>query len=135
MILCTDVSHTLLSFLWRIDIFYQYSGLLWGSCCSVFSIYCFVDYCLSFCPFPFDHCFVFLWFIASDYPFGIFTLYLRSFKNVNFCIICYSNLFFSNFSKQKQVLNRNIGVTKSPTKSMELEHFYCCHVHDLKCQS
>ena len=29
---------------------------------------CFVDHCLSFCPFSFGHCVVFLQFTDSDYP-------------------------------------------------------------------
>ena len=33
---------------------------------------CFVDHCLSFCPFTFDHCVV----CPSTYPFGIFKLFL-----------------------------------------------------------
>ena len=48
--------------------------LLWGSCCSIFS---FVDRCLLFCTFLLvivlsDR----LWLTASDYPFGIFKLFL-----------------------------------------------------------
>ena len=48
--------------------------LLWGSCCSIFS---FVDRCLSFCTFLLvivlsDR----LWLTVSDYPFGIFKLFL-----------------------------------------------------------
>ena len=34
---------------------------------------CFIDRCLSFCPFSFGHC-VLLRFTDSDYPFGIFKL-------------------------------------------------------------
>ena len=40
---------------------------------------CFVDHCLSFCPFCFGHCVV-LQFMDSDYPFGIFKLFLFSFS-------------------------------------------------------
>ena len=32
---------------------------------------CFVDSCLSFCPFSFGHCFV----CPSDYPFALFKLF------------------------------------------------------------
>ena len=38
---------------------------------------CFVDHCLSFCPFSFGHCVVCSSSIYdSDYPFGIFKLFL-----------------------------------------------------------
>ena len=47
--------------------------LLVGSCCSIFSFLCFVDRCLSFCSFYFDHCIVCPSIYASDYHFGIFT--------------------------------------------------------------
>ena len=59
-----------------------------GSCCSIFS---FVDRCLSLCPFSFGHCIVYLsliygfwvplwylWFMASECPFGISDLWLLS---------------------------------------------------------
>jgi hypothetical protein len=41
---------------------------------------CFVDRCLSFCPFCFGHCvqIVLLRFTDSDYPFGIFQLFCKS---------------------------------------------------------
>ena len=40
---------------------------------------CFVDRCLSFCPFCFGHCvqIVLLRFTDSDYPFGIFQLFCK----------------------------------------------------------
>ena len=38
-----------------------------------FSLYCFVDRCLSFCPFSFGHCDVCP--MASDYSFNIFKLF------------------------------------------------------------
>jgi hypothetical protein len=42
---------------------------------------CFVDRCLSFCPFSFGHCIVCPSITASDYPFGIFwPLYCLSFN-------------------------------------------------------
>ena len=41
---------------------------------------CFVDRCLSFCPFSFGHCVaVLLRFKHSDYPFGIFKLIFQCF--------------------------------------------------------
>ena len=42
---------------------------------------CFVDRCLSICLFPFDHCVVYSSSIYtdSDYPFGIFKLFLKQF--------------------------------------------------------
>jgi hypothetical protein len=40
---------------------------------------CFVDRCLSFCPFYFGHCVVFLLqFTDSDYRFGIFKLFFEN---------------------------------------------------------
>ena len=37
---------------------------------------CFVDRCLSFCTFSFGQCLVLLRYTGSDYPFGIFKLFL-----------------------------------------------------------
>ena len=37
---------------------------------------CFVDRCLSFCPFSFGHCVVCSSLVYSDYPIGIFKLFL-----------------------------------------------------------
>ena len=42
---------------------------------------CYLDRCLSFCPFSFGHCGFFL-FTDSGYPFGIFKLFLN-------CILFY----------------------------------------------
>ena len=40
---------------------------------------CFVDRCMAFCPFSFGHCIVaLLRFTDSDYPFGIFKLFLHA---------------------------------------------------------
>ena len=39
---------------------------------------CFVDRSLSFCPFSFGHCVAILLFTDSDYPFGIFKLFIYS---------------------------------------------------------
>ena len=53
---------------------------------------CFVDRCLSFCPFSFGHCVV-----CSDYPFGIFKRYLNKTSLILFqkymycsCLCCHS---------------------------------------------
>jgi hypothetical protein len=37
---------------------------------------CFVDRCWSFCTFSFGHCIVLLRYMDSDYPFGIFKIFL-----------------------------------------------------------
>ena len=52
-------------------------GFWWGSCYSIFSfVQCFIDYCLSF----FTIVLYVLWFMASDYPLGIFKLFLWPWK-------------------------------------------------------
>jgi len=38
---------------------------------------CFIDRCLSFCTFSFGHCVVHFRYTDSDYPFGIFKLFLQ----------------------------------------------------------
>ena len=76
-----------------------FPGFQWGSCYSIlrlqFYVQCFVDRCLSCCPFSFGHCVVcllasvlsvllllaivlsgFLRFKDSDYPFGIYKHFL-----------------------------------------------------------
>jgi hypothetical protein len=47
---------------------------------------CFVDRCLSFCPFYFRHWLSILWFRDSDYPFGIFKRFLSK-RNCAFYVI------------------------------------------------
>ena len=63
-----------------------------------FSVYCFVGHCLSFHLFvSFGHCivlYVLLWFTASDYLFGVFTLFL-SWTVFFQCYLLYCNLIFS----------------------------------------
>jgi hypothetical protein len=70
---------------------YGYTRFLWGSCYSIFSFMCnfFVDRCLSFCTFSFGHC-ILLRFTDSDYPFGIFKLFLDHLTkgHVRFCFRC-----------------------------------------------
>ena len=52
-------------------------GFEWASCYSIFILYvCFVYRCLSFCVFPFGHCIFWSSSIYSDYPVGIFKLFL-----------------------------------------------------------
>jgi len=42
---------------------------------------CFVEYCLSFCPFSFGHCVVYSSSITDyDYSFGIFNLFIANFS-------------------------------------------------------
>ena len=55
-------------------------GYKWGSCCSIFSALCYVDHCLSFCPFSFGHCIVYtcLRFAFSYCLFGIFNCFLSN---------------------------------------------------------
>ena len=51
-------------------------GFPWGSCYSIFSfMWCFVDRCLSLCPFYFGHYVVCFRLTESDYLFGIFKLF------------------------------------------------------------
>ena len=47
------------------------------SCCSIFTFLCNVLEIIVVCPFSFGHCIVCLRFTISDYPFGIFNLFLR----------------------------------------------------------
>ena len=74
-------------------------GFVWGPCCSIFSFLCSV---FSFVVFA---CLLFLfvivlsvllWFTASDYPFGIFKIFLKEWR---ITVRLYNILFFEYVSK------------------------------------
>jgi hypothetical protein len=71
----------------------------------LFSVLFFVDFCLSFCSFSFGHCVIcpsiygfwlpiwYLRFTASDYPFGIFKLFLlKLWYRIWISNLCFDNL-------------------------------------------
>ena len=91
-----------------------------GSCCSIFSFMCifFIDRCLSFCTSSFGH-YVPLRYTYSDYPFGIFKLFVHWYQSLFF-------LFLVSQSYLNNLLSYLIGYHVRVYKMRK------CHVNCVK---